>query len=396
MRLQDRKHPFLSVSSALAVCAALVLALSGCEEEKVAAPPPSPPEVVLTEVAKETVPIVLDASGTIKPIKRIEVVPRVTGFIFERYFTEGSFVEEGQPLYLIDPRPFEDQLAQLEAELEGQQAELAFWQSEDVRYRKLEKQGAASKERTEGVRAKLQTSMAEIEATKVKIRNAKLDISYTRINAPFYGLIQQTRLNQGDLATKEQDILTTLVMMDPIYVIFHLSRSQVFDVQKLKRRGGAFDLKDMVIEVVLSDGKLFDNKGRVDFIGTEIDPSTDSVTIRGILENPTKNEVQDFDLIPGQYAPVRFTVGETPDALVIPQTAVVETQAGAHVYIVAQDNKAERRSVELGRTHGGKVIVTEGLEEGERVVSLGVQKVKSGSEVKPTSSVEADTAAKQE
>jgi RND family efflux transporter MFP subunit len=396
MRLQDRKHPFLSVSSALAVCAALVLALSGCEEEKVAAPPPSPPEVVLTEVAKETVPIILDASGTIKPIKRIEVVPRVTGFIFERYFTEGSFVEEGQPLYLIDPRPFEDQLAQLEAELEGQQAELAFWQSEDVRYRKLEKQGAASKERTEGVRAKLQTSMAEIEATKVKIRNAKLDISYTRINAPFYGLIQQTRLNQGDLATKEQDILTTLVMMDPIYVIFHLSRSQVFDVQKLKRRGGAFDLEDMVIEVVLSDGKLFDNKGRVDFIGTEIDPSTDSVTIRGILENPTKNEVQDFDLIPGQYAPVRFTVGETPDALVIPQTAVVETQAGAHVYIVAQDNKAERRSVELGRTHGGKVIVTEGLEEGERVVSLGVQKVKSGSEVKPTSSVEADTAAKQE
>jgi RND family efflux transporter MFP subunit len=396
MRLQDRKHPFLSVSSALAVCAALVLALSGCEEEKVAAPPPSPPEVVLTEVAKETVPIVLDASGTIKPIKRIEVVPRVTGFIFERYFTEGSFVEEGQPLYLIDPRPFEDQLAQLEAELEGQQAELAFWQSEDVRYRKLEKQGAASKERTEGVRAKLQTSMAEIEATKVKIRNAKLDISYTRINAPFYGLIQQTRLNQGDLATKEQDILTTLVMMDPIYVIFHLSRSQVFDVQKLKRRGGAFDLKDMVIEVVLSDGKLFDNKGRVDFIGTEIDPSTDSVTIRGILENPTKNEVQDFDLIPGQYAPVRFTVGETPDALVIPQTAVVETQAGAHVYVIAQDNKAERRPVELGRTHGGKVIVTEGLEEGERVVSLGVQKVKSGSEVKPTSSVEADTAAKQE
>ncbi len=344
MRLQDRKHPFLSVSSALAVCAALVLALSGCEEEKVAAPPPSPPEVVLTEVAKETVPIVLDASGTIKPIKRIEVVPRVTGFIFERYFTEGSFVEEGQPLYLIDPRPFEDQLAQLEAELEGQQAELAFWQSEDVRYRKLEKQGAASKERTEGVRAKLQTSMAEIEATKVKIRNAKLDISYTRINAPFYGLIQQTRLNQGDLATKEQDILTTLVMMDPIYVIFHLSRSQVFDVQKLKRRGGAFDLKDMVIEVVLSDGKLFENKGRVDFIGTEIDPSTDSVTIRGILENPTKNEVQDFDLIPGQYAPVRFTVGETPDALVIPQTAVVETQAGAHVYIVAQDSGQQGRA----------------------------------------------------
>jgi RND family efflux transporter MFP subunit len=363
----------------------IALLVAGCEEEKAATPPPSPPEVVLAEVTKENVPIVLKASGTIKAVKNVEILPRVTGFIFERYFTEGTFVEEDDPLYLIDPRPFEDQLAQLHAELKGQQAELEFWQSEDRRYTKLEKQGAASKERTEGVRAKLRTTLADIAETKIEIRNAELDVSYTRINAPFYGRVQQTLMNVGDLVSKEQDVLTSVVMMDPVYVIFHLSRSEVFDVQKLKREGATFKLMDMEIEVVLSDGQVFENKGRVDFVSTEIDPTTDSVTVRGILKNPRNKDASDFDLIPGQYAPVHFTIGETPDALVIPQIAVVETQAGSHVFVVGQDNKAELRPVELDRAHGTNRIVTKGLKEGEQVISLGVQKVRSGSVVKQTS-----------
>lgn len=363
----------------------LGLMLTACEQEKTVAPPLTPPEVVLSEVDQENVPIVLDASGTIKSVKNVEIIPRVSGFIFERYFTEGTFVDEDAPLYLIDPRPFEDKLAQLQAELKGHQAELAFWQSEDKRYTKLEKQGAASKERTEGVRAKLRRTAADIEATKVEIRNADLNVSYTKINAPFYGRIQQTLKDVGDLVTKEQDVLTSLMTMDPIYVIFQLSRSQVYEIQKLSRQGKAYALKDMVVEVVLSDGQPFENKGRVDFVSTQIDPTTDSVTVRGIFKNPKKNENGDFDLIPGQYAPVRFTIGETPDALVIPQIAVVETQAGSHVYVVGQDNKAELRRVELGRTHGATRIVTKGVENGERIITLGVQKVKSGSEVKPKS-----------
>ncbi len=384
MRTRGQNRRGLGYRSAFVIGLAALL-LTACEEKKVAAPPPKPPEVVLADVAQQAVPIVLEASGTIKPVKHIEIVPRVTGYIFERYYTEGTFVEKDAPLYLIDPRPFEDELAQLHAELKGELAELEFWQSEDKRYTKLEKQGAASKERTEGVRAKLRTTVANIEATKIEIRNAELDVSYTQINAPFYGRVQQTMMNVGDLVTKEQDVLTNLVMMDPIYVIFQLSRSQVYDIQKLSREGGTFPLQDMVVEVVLSDGQPFENKGRVDFVSTEIDPTTDSVTVRGIVANPSKKEIGDFDLIPGQYAPVRLTVGETPDALVIPQTAVVETQAGSHVFVVGQDNKAELRKVELGRTHGTIRIVAKGLEKGERVITAGVQKVRSGSEVKPKS-----------
>ena len=373
----DLRHPAM-------VAGCLLALLAGCEKEKVAAPPPPPPEVVVVEVAQEKVPIVLDASGTIKAVKNVEIIPRVSGYIFERYFTEGTFVDKDDPLYLIDPRPFEDELANLEAELKGQQGTLEFWQAEDKRYTNLAKQGAASVEKAEGARAKLTTTQAEIEQTKVKIRNAKLNLSYTRINAPFHGRIQQTQINVGNLVTKEKDVLTSLVQMEPIYVIFQLSRGEVFDVQKLRREGIGYELEDMVVEVVLPDGGPHQAQGKVDFVSTEIDPTTDSVTVRGILDNPTNKGTGDFDLIPGQYVPVRFTVGALPDALVIPQTAVVQMQAGAQVYVVGADNKTELRTVTLGRTHGTKWVVTKGLKQGERVVAEGVQKVKSGIEVKPT------------
>ena len=380
-RRQDRRDLRCSATFAVSLFALL---LAGCEEKKTAAPPPPPPEVILAEVGQETVPIILQASGTVKAVKNVEIIPRVSGYIFERYFTEGTFVDKDAPLYLIDPRPFEDRLAQLTAELKGQQSTLKFWTSEEKRYASLAKQGAGSKEQAEGSRAKLDETRAQIESTKVQIRNAELDISYTKINAPFYGRVQQTQINVGNLVTKQQDVLTSIVTMDPIYVIFQLSRSQVFDVQKMKRQGLAFEVKDMEVQVVLSDGQLYKNKGRIDFISAEIDPTTDSVTVRGIFDNPNNEAAAgDFDLIPGQYVPVRVLIGNTPDALVIPQTAVIESQAGVHVYVVGTDNKVEQRKVELGRTYDTKIVVTKGLKSGEKVIAEGVQKVRAKIEVKP-------------
>ncbi len=362
----------------------LALLLAGCEQQKqAAAPPPPPPEVVLAVAVQETVPLIVQESGTIMAVKYVKIIQRVTGFIDERFFTEVTFVDFDAPLYQIDPRPFEERLARLEAQLKGQQATLEFWQSEEKRYTKLSKVGAASVEEAESARAKLHNTRADIEATEAQIRNAELDVGYTKIKAPFYGRIQQTRINVGNLVTKEKDVLTSLAQMDPIYVIFHASRAQVYRIQKLRRQGDTFELQDMIVEVVLPDGQVYPRKGKVNFVSLEIDPTTDSVAVRGIFENPKNHELGDFDLIPGQYVPVRFTVGETHDAPVIPQTAVVQTQAGAHVYVVGPDNKAELRPVELGRPHGAKIIVNKGLKKGERVVAVGVQKVRSGVEVRP-------------
>ncbi len=368
---------------ALVVSCLLVL-LAGCQQKKQAAAlPPPPPEVVVAEVATETVPIVIEQSGTVKAVKRVDIYPRVTGYIFERNFTEGSFVEKDAELYLIDPRPFQDRLDQLKAQLEGQQASLKFWKSEAERYARLAKKGAASAEEAEGSAAKRDTTQAEIEETKVNIRNAELDLSYTRIKAPFYGRMQETLINVGTLVKKEVDQLTSLVQMDPIYVVFSLSRRDAYRIQSLRRGGHAYEPKDMTVDVILPDGSTYDKQGSINFISYLIDPDTDTITVRGIFENPMHPDIGDFILIPGQYVPVRVTVGALPNALVIPQTAVVETQAGAHVYVIGSDNKTELRFVELGRTHGTKRVVTKGLKQGERVVAVGVQKVKSGTEVKP-------------
>ncbi len=376
-----RQHPI--GLGTLAIVAGSLLA--GCQQQKQpAAPPPPPPKVAVAEVTAETVPIVIEQSGTVSAIKQVDIIPRVTGYIFERNFTEGTFVEKDSQLYLIDPRPFQDQLDRLKAKLEGQKATLKFWTSEAERYSRLAKKGAASVEEAEGSLAKRDTTQAEIEETKVNIRNAELDLSYTRITAPFYGRIQETRINVGNLVKKEVDQLTSVVQLDPIYVVFNLSRRDAFRIQDLRRKGHAYEPKDMIVEVTLPDGSTYDKQGLINFVSYLIDPDTDTITVRGIFDNPMHPDIGDFVLIPGQYVPVRVTVGALPNALVIPQTAVVETQAGAHVYVIGSDNRAELRFVELGRTHGTKRVVTKGLKQGERVVAVGVQKIRSGTEVEPT------------
>ena len=379
----ELRRGFALGGQGIAACCLLVLALAGCEQEKQAAPPPPPPEVGLATATKAQVPIVLELSGTVTPVKNVEIIPRVSGFIFERFFTEGTYVEEDAPLYLIDPRPFEDKLARLRAQLDGQKASLVFWESEEKRYNRLSKQGAASEEKAEGVRAKLDVTRADIEKTQAEIRNAELDLSFTKINAPFNGRVQQTQINVGNLVEAQRDVLTEVVQLDPIYVVFNVSRAQAYEIQRMQREGRAFANEDMVVELIMPDGELYENKGKLNFVSILIDPTTDSVTVRSIFDNRKKDR-HGYDLTPGQYTPVRLTVGNMPDALVIPQAALVETQAGTHVYIVGDDNKVERRVIEAGVAHEQMVVVTNGLKEGEKVVDLGVQKVKDGIEVKPT------------
>ena len=367
----------------LAAGCLLAALLAGCEKEKPPAPPPPPPEVVVAAVSQQVVPIVLELSGTIEAIKNVQIIPRVSGYIDERYFTEGSFVDKDAPLYLIDPLPFEQKLARLQAQLKGQQANLEFWTSERKRYDSLSKQGAASKERAEGTRAKLNGAMADIEETNAQIRNAELDLGYTKINAPFHGRVQRTEINVGNLVKAQVDVLTQLVQMDPVYIVFSLSRSQTYDFVRMQKQGRAFDNEDMVFEVIMPDGEPYPNKGRLNYVSLLIDPTTDSVTARAVLENTKSGEIG-YALIPGQYVPVRATVGSISDALVIPRKALVETQAGTHVYVVGDDNKVEQRMVKGGASLGALLVVEEGLKEGEKVVVDGTQKVKGGIEVKLT------------
>jgi membrane fusion protein (multidrug efflux system) len=364
------------ILAALGLIVILTVACDGKAKKQVVKP--QPPDVQVTEVVQGKVPIVMEFSGTIKAIKTVDIIPRVSGYIEKRYFDEGTFLKKDDPLYLIDPRPYKAQLDAYNAQLKLDRAGLAFWQKEVKRYKSLVKQGAASKEKTEGTIAKRDEMLATVQKDKADIENAKLDLSFTNITAPFDGRIQQTRINVGNLVQKQRDVLTTLVQLDPVYVVFNISRSHFFEIQLLKRQGKLFETKEMRIEILLPDGSTYSRQGKINFISFQINPTTDTVLVRGIIPNKKDQGVGDFDLIPGQYAPVRVILGQDPAALLIPQPALVESQIGKQVFVVNAENKVESRSVEVGRGYQHQWIIKKGLKKGEKVIVEGTQKVRPG------------------
>ena len=368
----------------IAALGIIILLVSGCDgKAKKQAVKPPPPDVAVAEVVQGKVPIVMEFSGTIKAIKTVDIIPRVSGYIEKRYFEEGTIVQQGDPLYLIDPRPYQARLDAYKAQLKLDQAALAFWEKDTKRYQTLVEQGAASKEKTEGTIAKRDEMLAKIEKDKADIENAALELSFTKIMAPFSGRTQETRINVGNLVQQQRDVLTTLVQMDPIYVVFNISRNQVYEIQLQKRQGRVLPINEMRAEVLQPDGSKYPHAGKINFVSFQINPTTDSVLVRATLPNRKPEDAEDYDLIPGQYAPVRLILGEDANTLLIPQAALVETQVGKQVFVVKTDNKVETRNVEVGRSYKNQWIIQKGLKKGEKVIVEGTQKVKPGVVVKP-------------
>lgn len=359
-------------------CACLLLLMKGCGDkpgQKLELPPP---DVRVAEVTRQKVPIIMTFSGTVKPVKSVDIIPRVSGYIDKRYFEEGTVVNQGDPLYLIDPRPYKAKLDSEQAQLKEHEASAAFWKSEQQRYTKLAKVGAGSEEDKEKAIARRGEVLAMIDEDKANIENAQLDLSFTTITAPFSGRIQDTRINVGQLVHEQKDVLTTLKQVDPIYVAFNVSRRQVDKIQQLRREGLAFESwRDFIVEVELANRSVYARPGKMNFISAQINPTTDTLEFRAEFPNPFE-KMSEIALIPGQYVPVILTVGEDPNTLLIPGPALVESQVGTQVYVVNKDNKVESRKVEVGQAHKQQWIIKKGLKQGERVIYDGLQKVRPG------------------
>jgi len=358
--------------------AAALLLLTACGESKQAPVKAPPPGVEVTAVLQQTIPISMDFSATVKAVKSIDIIPRVSGYIVKRYFTEGDYVKEGADLYLIDPKPYQASLDAVHAKLVKDQASVELWESEVKRYTKLAKQGAASVERKEKSIAHLKEVQAAVTQDQADIDNAELQLGYTRITAPYEGRIQKTRINIGQLVREQKDVLTTLVQMDPIHVVFHLSREQAYRAQKLRRGGlGMQTLDDYKAVIKLPDGRTYPAQGAMDYISAQVNPSTDTYEARALFANRTVKGM-DPDLIPGQYTPLTLIVGHHPDSLLIPQAALIQSQAGMHVYVLGKDNKVDHRKVQVAGAYKHYWVIDKGLSKGDKVIVKGVQKVKQG------------------
>ncbi len=366
----------------------LLPVLAACKEDAAAnAPKPSAPEVGIVTVRAEPYALVRELPGRIAPMRVAEVRPRVSGIIVGRLFNQGSDVKEGDPLYQVDPKPFEVELQGAEAALAKAKAALDLAIPQADRSAALARTQAVSTAQHEIAVATVNQAKAEVAAREADVARAKLNLDYATIRAPISGRIGAARASEGALVVQnDANILAVIQQLDPIYADFTQS---VAELTKLRRAFESGELDRIAADVVkvrllLDDGSPYPLDGKLLFSEARVDASTGQVTLRGEFLNP------DRELLPGMYVRVLIEQGLDPDAIRIPEQAVHRNGGGgAEVFVVKDDNRVAVQSVRLGALQGGKWLVAEGLKPGERVVVEGFQKFAAGDTVTPRSTVQA-------
>ena len=369
MRTESEVNLTTRVLAILAFTLALI-GLSGCDRKKeVTAPPPI---VTVAEVVKETVPVYLDYVGTLQAVNTVDIVARVEGFLQERAFVDGADVKKGDLLFVIDPRPFEAQLENAQAQLAKDEAALAYARQQVERYKPLVDKEFIARNAFDQFSTQVKELQAAVEADRAAIKLAELNLSYCRMYAPFDGRIGRRYVDVGNLVGAGQDTkLATLVQLDPIYVYFSPSSRYLPEILKQQEKG------KLTVRLILPDESIHPYEGAVDFVNNTVESTTSTISMRAVVHNPDKN------LLPGQYVQVRLLLTMKPDAFLVPEQAVSDTQGGAYVFVVNKDNKVESRDIVAGTTYNGMRIIEEGVKPGERVIIEGLQKVKPGITVQP-------------
>jgi membrane fusion protein (multidrug efflux system) len=312
-------------------------------------------------------------------VEDVDLRARVSGFLEQRLFEEGSDVEAGDLLFVIERAPYEAKVARAEAELARaratfEEAQIGLRRTEQLRARNVASQAAL-----DAATATRNEAAAEMLAAEAALREAKLDLDYTQIHAPVAGRVGRSRFSVGDLVGPESGPLANIATLDPIWVYWQVPEAVLlgFRRQNAERVRQGLEPIEVVPTLRLADGTLYEHAGVWDFLDNRVDPTTGTQTARAVFPNP------DAILLPGLYATVIVQVGAPRDTLVIPQSAVQEDQGGRFVLVVRDDDTVELRRVTMGARQGIYWEVQSGLSESERVVYQGVQKVRPGGAVAP-------------
>lgn len=334
---------------------------------------PSPLVVKTARATSETVPKTLTYVGTTNAPKTVDVRARVEGWLTERPFIEGTDVREGDLLYVIDERPFQAQLDQAKAQLSQDEAALAYAREQVARYEKLVLKDFVTREAFDKFVTTAQQQEAAVEADRAKVEQASLNLSYCRMYAQIAGRIGRTKADVGNLVGQagEDTVLTTIVPLDPIYVVFSPSDQEFLQIATEHAKG------ELSTTLSFQDGSDYPQRGTLEFINNAVNLQTSTVVMRAIFPNP------DRVLLPGIYVNVHVLLAHAPDTVLVPTTALDETQGGYVLYVVDAKNRVDIRRVEAGDTVGTSRIITKGIHAGETVIVEGMHKVKPGMVVKP-------------
>ena len=357
---------------------ALALTLAACSPGENATPSAAPPPAVtVAKVTRQAVTPSSTFTGRVEAVEKVDLIARVSGFLEQRLFEEGKRVEKGDLLFVIEKAPYEAQIAQVKGSIAAVKGTLELADVEVARFSELVQKNAASQNDLDQRIAKQTQARGELLSQEAALQKAELDLSYTQIHAPIRGRVGRANITVGNYVTPSSGALATIVSEDPIYVTFPVSVRQLIKVrEEIQARGGR--TTDVKIGVRLADGSLLPETGVLNFTDVQADPSTDTVAIRA--QFPNSREL----LVDGALVTAIVETAAPEQVVVVPQQALQVDQGGAYVLVVDAENKVEVRRFKSGQAVDGMVPVAEGLNEGERIIVDGVQKVRPGIVVTPT------------
>ena len=337
-----------------------------------------PPEVSVVVAQPRDLPASFEYVGQIAGVREVEVRPRVSGILERWNYQEGAKVAAGQSLFTIDSAPYRAALARAEAQLASAEASLAQSSRDAARLKPLFEAKAVSQKDYDDAVSSAQVASANVKAAQAAITEARLNLLYTRVEAPISGITSRALQSEGSLVQAQQSLLTTISQIDPIHVIFSFTESEhlkftraVEEGRLVLPKGGKFDVR-----LKLADGSDYARAGKVDFTDVRVDPNTGTIEARAVVANPQGL------LRPGQFARVTLAGGARPGAIAIPQRAVLEGPGTKIVLTVNAQGIVEPRPVQVGDWSGEDWIILGGLNAGDQVIVDGVVKARPGSPVK--------------
>ena len=362
-----------------AIAAALVFAL-GCSADTPA--PPPPPAVTIADVPEREITEWDEFTGRLEAVDAVEIRPRVSGYIKRVAFAEGKEVKKGDVLFEIDPRPYQAELERAEAELERASTGASLASSEVARAQKLVDVQAISREEYDTRTAAQSQGGASVRAAEAAVATARLNLEWTRVRSPISGRVSRAEVTLGNLVQSGPATpLTTVVSLDPIYVYFEGDEQTYLKYTALARGGSrpsSRDARNPVYMGLANEDGLFPHKGYVDFVDNQLNPETGTIRARAVFSN------KDRIFTPGLFARIKLIGSGKYRAALILDRAVGTDQDKKFVLAVKPDSTVEYRSVKLGRLVDGLRIVDSGLTAGDRIVIAGLQRVRPGMKVAPT------------
>lgn len=355
----------------------VALAIAGCKETVPSAAPEKPPGVPVAEVIVRPVTPFVEFTGSLAAVKRVELRPRVAGYIQDVSVPEGRFVEKGDPLFFIDPRVFQAALNAATARLREAESASVLAQAEHARAQKLFAQKIVARDRLDTATASLNAGKAQVDAAKSALDAAQLELSFTRVTAPISGRVGQTLVTEGNYVAAGVTPLTTIVSIDPLHVYFDVDeRTYLRSLAANRANADAQGAAEKVMVALLTD-KTYSRPGRVDFVSNATDRGTGTVRVRAVVDNG------DGQLTPGLFAKVKLETGEPQARVLVSDQSIGTDQGSRYVLVVGKDDRTEYRPVELGTVVDGLRVIEQGLQPGERIVVKGL--VRPGMQVTPQS-----------